>query len=105
MSKVIGIYVKLYHDHSPKMVMPRDLGYKFQKLYFSPNSVFIFFGKVTKFGQIGSRTKTLQAKTKPGVETPPSACRVNRCLTLRRPEGGGVKMTLPVVFPKYLSHG
>ena len=34
MSKGMGIYVKFYHDHSPNMVMSRDLGCKFGKVLF-----------------------------------------------------------------------
>ena len=33
-SKVIGIYVKFYHDQSLNMVMSRDPGYKFRKFLF-----------------------------------------------------------------------
>ena len=34
LSKVMGIYVKFYHDHSPNMVMSCDPGCKFWKLLF-----------------------------------------------------------------------
>ena len=42
MSKVMGIYVKFYHDHSPNMVMSRDPGCNLEKFYFSPNSMLNF---------------------------------------------------------------
>ena len=38
----MGIYVKFYHDHSLKIVMSRDPAAKFQKFYFSPNSILNF---------------------------------------------------------------
>ena len=42
MSKVMGIYVKVYYDHSPNMVMSRDLAGNFHDFYFSPNSILNF---------------------------------------------------------------
>ena len=38
----MGIYVMFYHDHSTNMVMSRDPGRKFRKVYFSPNSILNF---------------------------------------------------------------
>ena len=46
------------------MVMSRDPGFNFENFYFSPNFI-LNFRKLTEFGgEIGSRTKKLQAKSK-----------------------------------------
>ena len=64
MSKVRGIYVKFYHDHSLNMVM--------ENFYLSPNSMLNFRKGYLDLGEIGSRTKKLQAKSKtPGGKHPP----------------------------------
>ena len=58
--------------------MSRGLGSKFRKFYFSPIPI-LNFRKVTKFGEFGSRTKELQAKskTRDGKRPhPPSANRI-----------------------------
>ena len=44
MAKVMGIYVKFYHDHSP-------IG-NFENFYFQPNFA-LMIEKVTNFGKIG----------------------------------------------------
>ena len=71
MSKVIGIYVKFYHDHSPVMVISRYPGYKFRKFYFLSNSI-LHFGKVTKFGENWLNNKNVTGKKQnSGWKTPP----------------------------------
>ena len=52
------------------MTMSRDSGYKFRNFSFSPNSIFTS-GKVTKFEGNWLKNKTLQEKTKLGVEDTP----------------------------------
>ena len=72
MSKVMGIYVKFYHDHSPNMVMSRDPGYKFQNVCFSPNSI-LKFRAVTKFGGNWLKNKKVTGReTKLGVKNTPT---------------------------------
>ena len=66
-----GHLCQIYKNNSPNMVMSSDSGFKFQKFLFSPNSVLIL-RKVTKFGEIDSRTKKVQAeKNKLGLENIP----------------------------------
>ena len=76
MSKVMGIYVKFskttHHIWSCHVILASNS----ENFYFLPNSI-LNFGKVTKFGGIGSRTRKLQAKTKLRWRRPPSAYRVN----------------------------
>ena len=58
----MGIYVKFYHDQSQIWSCHVTLAAKFENFYFLPDSL-LNSGKVTTFGEIGSRTKKLQAKT------------------------------------------
>ena len=59
--KSYGHLCQFYQNHSSNMVMSHDPGLRFPK-FDLPNSV-LNFGKVTKFGGIGPRTKMLQTKT------------------------------------------
>ena len=69
-SKVMGIYVKFYHDHSLNMVMHVTLPATFENFYSSPTSILIL-GKVTTFGGNWLKNKKLQAKRKSWGGTPP----------------------------------
>ena len=63
-SKVMGIYVKFYHDHSPNMVLSLDPKQQISKIFiFRLVLYFKFQEKLPNLGGIGSRTKKLQAKT------------------------------------------
>ena len=53
------------------MVMSRDSGFKFQKFSFFAQFCINFQEKLQNLGEIGSKTKKLQAKNQLGVETPP----------------------------------
>ena len=64
------------------MVMSRGPGFNSKKFYFSPNSLLNFKKKLPNLGEIGSRTKTLQAKNKLGDGTAPSAYRVKKVRTV-----------------------
>ena len=63
----MDIYVKFYHDHSPSMVMSRDPGYKFEKFYFSPNSMLNF----KKSYQVWRKLLQAKHKTRGGKQPPP----------------------------------
>ena len=72
MSKVMGIYVKFTKTTHQIWSCHVTLSSTFKKFYFLPNSI-LNFRKVSKLGEIGSRTKKLQAKNKlGGVEKTPS---------------------------------
>ena len=82
MSKDTGIYVKFTKTTHLIWSCHVTLASNSENFYFSPNSV-LHFRKVTKFGEIVSRTKKLQAKNKLGGgggggkhSPPPSAYRV-----------------------------
>ena len=62
-SKVMGIYVKFYHDHSPNMVLSRDPKQQISKILFFVWFHIKFQEMLLNLGGIGSRTKKLQAKT------------------------------------------
>ena len=71
MSKVMCIYVKFYHDHSPNMVISRDPGCKFRKFLFLSRSI-LNFRKVTKFEGNWLKNEKLQARNKTrGGKHPP----------------------------------
>ena len=57
------------HKHLPNMVMSLDLGYKFRKFYFLPNSI-SSLRKTTKFGEISSRKKLTGKRQNSGWKTP-----------------------------------
>ena len=70
MLNVMGIYVnftKTTHQIWSFHVTPVS---NFETFYSLPNSA-LNFGKITKFGEIGERTRKLQAKNKLGVENTP----------------------------------
>ena len=75
MSKVMGIYIKFskttHHIWSCHVILALNS----ENFYFLPNSM-LNFGKVTKFGGIGSRTKSYRQKPNWGGKKP-SAYRVN----------------------------
>ena len=67
----MGIYVKLYHDHSPNMVMSRDPT-NFENFYFSPNSILNFRKCYQIWEKLAREQKRYRQKTKLGMEnTPP----------------------------------
>ena len=61
--KVMGIYVKFYHDHSTNMVMSRDPAANFEK-FISRLILFEILEQVTKFGGNWLKNKNLLAKNK-----------------------------------------
>ena len=78
MSKVMGIYVKFYHDHSLNMVMSRALEAKFENFYFLPNSILNFRNSYQIWGKLAQEQKSYSRRAKLGVENTPSAYRVKR---------------------------
>ena len=69
----MGIYVKFTKTTHQIWSRHMTLASNSETFCFSPNSVLIL-GKLPNLGEIGSRTKKLQAKNKLGVENtlPPS---------------------------------
>ena len=62
MSKVMGIYVEFYHDHSPNMVLSCDPKQQISKnCIFSSDSI-SNFRKVTKFGGNWLKNKKVTGK-------------------------------------------
>ena len=62
----MGIYVKFYHDHSPKITA------NCKSFYFSPNSVLNFRKSYQIWGKLAQEQKELQAKSKtPNGKHPP----------------------------------
>ena len=59
MSKVMGIYVKFYHKHSPNMVISRDPG---AKISIFRLILYYILGKVTKFGGNWLKNKKVASK-------------------------------------------
>ena len=77
MSKVRGIYVKFYNDHSLNMVMSRDPGCKFRKfLIFLPNSILNFMKSYQIWGSWLKNKKVTGRNQNSGWKTPPTAYRV-----------------------------
>ena len=72
MSKVMGIFVKFYHDHSPNMVMSLNPGCKFRNIfYFWTNSALNYRRSYQIWGN-WLKNKKLQAKSKAwGGKHPP----------------------------------
>ena len=71
----MGIFVKFTKITHQIWSCNVTLASNSENFYSSPNSILNF--RNLNLGEIGSRTKTLQAKNKLGVEnTPPSAYRV-----------------------------
>ena len=66
----MGIYVKFTKTTHQIWSCHVTLASNSEIFYFSPNFV-LNFRKVTKFGEIDSRTKKLQAKTNWGWKHPP----------------------------------
>ena len=76
----MGIYVKFTKTTHQIWSCHVTLASHSEKFYFSPNSVLNFWEKLPNLGEIGSRTKKLQAKNKlegvGGKHLPPTAYRV-----------------------------
>ena len=72
MSKVMGISVKFYDDHSINMVTSRDYSCKFRKFLFLAKFCINFWEKSPNVEEIDSRTKKLQVQSK-YLSGPPSA--------------------------------
>ena len=61
MSKVMGIYVKFYHDHAPNMVLSRNPGSKFRKI-FSSDSILNFRKRFQIWGKLAQEQKCYRQK-------------------------------------------
>ena len=68
MSKVVDIYVKLYHDHSPNMVVSRDMAGNVGHLYFFCLILYQYLGKLPNLGEISLTTKSDKQNAKLGVK-------------------------------------
>ena len=62
MSKVMGIYVKFYHDHSPNMVLSRDPKQQNSKIFMFRLILYYISGKDTKFGGNWLKNKKVTGK-------------------------------------------
>ena len=86
----MGIYVKFTKTTHQIWSCHVTLASNSENFYFLPNSV-LNFRKVTKFGEIGSRTKKVQAKNKLGVENTMLLIRLNKrkCRSAQKIPPGG----------------
>ena len=62
MSKVMGIYVNFYHDHSPNMVLSCDPKQQISKIFIFRLISILNFRKVTKFGENWLKNKKITGK-------------------------------------------
>ena len=70
----MGIYVKFTMTTHQIWSCHVTLASNSENFDFSPNSILNFRKRYQIWGEIGSRTKTLQAKTNWGWKTPPPQC-------------------------------